>query len=70
MIIDRLAVAESTGQLVPGLSSIARTYQDGLARQVALFIRLVSTGVLLCAFAFLAYAIVSAVFRISISFSF
>lgn len=73
LVIDRLAVGESTGQLAPSLRSIAASYQDDLQRQVNLLTQVISTGVLLSAFlfvAFIAYAIVSAVFQVSASFKF
>lgn len=73
LVIDRLAVGESTGQLAPSLRNIAASYQDDLARQVNVLTQVISTGVLLVAFtfvAFIAYAIVSAVFSVSASFKF
>ncbi len=73
LVIDRLAVGESTGQLAPSLRRIAASYQDDLRRQVKVFTQVMSTGVLLFAFAFvafIAYAIVSAVFSVSASFKF
>jgi type II secretory pathway component PulF len=73
LVIDRLAVGESTGQLAPSLRHLASSYQDELARQVKLLTQMVSTAVLLFAFsfvAFIAYAIVSAVFQVSASFKF
>lgn len=73
LVIDRLAVGESTGQLAPSLRSIANSYQDDLQRQVNILTQVISTGVLLAAFlfvAFIAYAIVSAVFQVSASFKF
>ncbi|MBA3848724.1 MAG: type II secretion system F family protein [Opitutus sp.] len=73
LVIDRLAVGESTGQLAPSLRSIAGSYQDELRRQIKAFTQIVSSGVLLFAFsfvAFIAYAIVSAVFQVSASFKF
>jgi len=73
LVIDRLAVGESTGQLAPSLRAISASYQDDLARQVNLLTQVISTGVLLSAFlfvAFIAYAIVSAVFQVSASFKF
>ena len=73
LVIDRLAVSESTGHLAPGLRGIAQNYQDELSRQVRAFTQIISTGVLLAAFAFvafIAYAIVSAVFQVSTSFKF
>lgn len=73
LVIDRLAVGESTGQLAPSLRSIAGSYQDDLRRQIKVFTQVISSGVLLFAFsfvAFIAYAIVSAVFQVSASFKF
>lgn len=73
LVIDRLAVSESTGHLAPGLRGIAQNYHDELSRQVRAFTQIISTGVLLAAFAFvafIAYAIVSAVFQVSTSFRF
>lgn len=73
LVLDRLAVGESTGNLAPSLRDIARTYQQELARQLQSFTTIVSSAVLLFAFsfvAFIAYAIVSAVFSVSASFKF
>jgi type II secretory pathway component PulF len=73
LVIDRLSVGESTGQLAPSLRGISHTYQGELTRQIRVFTQVISSGVLLCAFAFvafIAYAIVSAVFQVSASFKF
>jgi len=73
LVIDRLAISESTGQLAPGLRGIAHSYQGELTRQIRVFTQVMSSGVLLFAFtfvAFIAYAIVSAVFEVSASFKF
>lgn len=73
LVLDRLAVGESTGNLAPCLRDIARTYQQELSHQLQSLTTLVSSGVLLFAFsfvAFIAYAIVSAVFQVSSSFKF
>jgi len=73
LVLDRLSVGESTGNLAPSLRDIARTYQQELARQLQNFTTIVSSAVLLFAFsfvAFVAYAIVSAVFSVSASFKF
>jgi type II secretory pathway component PulF len=73
LVLDRLSVGESTGNLAPSLRDIARSFQQELARQLQTFTTLVSSGVLLFAFtfvAFIAYAIVSAVFSVSASFKF
>ncbi len=73
LVLDRLAVGESTGNLAPSLRDIARTYRETLATQLQAFSTIVSSGVLLFAFtfvAFIAYAIITAVFEVSASFNF
>jgi len=73
LVLDRLAVGENTGNVVPSLKEIGRTYQRELSRRLQAFTAIVSTGVLLFAFAFvgfLGYAIFSAVFSLSASFKF
>jgi type II secretory pathway component PulF len=73
LVLDRLAVGENTGNVVPSLKEIARTYQKDLSRSLQAFTTIVSTAVLLFAFAFvgfLGYAIFSAVFSLSASFKF
>lgn len=71
LFLDRLAVGEQTGNLAPSLRQIAQTYQVNLTRRLNNFTRLVSGSVLFITFgfvAFLAYAIVSALFQVSSSF--
>ena len=73
LVLDRLAVGENTGNVVPSLKEIARTYQKDLSRRLQVFTSVVSTGVLLFAFVFvgfLCYAIFSAVWSLSASFKF
>jgi type II secretory pathway component PulF len=73
LVLDRLAVGEHAGNVVPSLKEIARTYQKELSRSLQVFTTVVSTGVLLFAFSFvgfLGYAIFSAVFSLSASFKF
>jgi type II secretory pathway component PulF len=73
LVLDRLTVGENTGNVVPSLKEIARTYQKDLSRRLQVFTNIVSTGVLLFAFSFvgfLGYAIFSAVFSLSASFKF
>ncbi len=73
LLIDRVGIAEQTGNLAPGLRDIARSYRAELDRWLHTFTTTVSGGVLAFAFgfvAFLAYAIVSAVFQVSSSFRF
>lgn len=73
LVLDRLAVGENTGHLAPSLRNISRTYQRTLSNQLQFLTRVISTAVLFLAFAFvafIAYAIVSAVFAVSASFRF
>jgi general secretion pathway protein F len=73
LVIDRLAVGESTGQLAPCLRDIARNYADVHSRRLHALTTMMSSAVLLFAFAFvgfIAYAIVSAVLQVSASFRF
>jgi type II secretory pathway component PulF len=73
LVIDQLSVGESTGNLAPSLRDLARNYQAEIATQVQSFTTFFSSAVLMFAFgfvAFIAYAIVSAVFQVSASFKF
>jgi type II secretory pathway component PulF len=73
LVLDRLAVGESTGNLAPSLRDIARTFQLQLRQQLVVFRAVLSYGVLFLAFGFVtlvAVAIVLAVFQVSASFKF
>lgn len=73
LLLDRLSVSEQTGSLAPGLKDIARTCRAQLDKFLNTFTTSISAGVLVAAFsfvAFIAYAIVSAVFQVSSSFRF
>jgi len=73
LVLDRLAVGESTGNLAPCLRDIARYYAIQHTQRLEHFVGVTANAVLLGAFAFvgfLAYAIVSAVLRVSSSFHF
>lgn len=73
LVLDRLAVGESTGKLAPSLRDISRHYSQRHARRLESFIGITANGVLMAAFAFvgfLAFAIVSAVLKVSSSFQF
>ncbi len=73
LLLDRLSVSEQTGSLAPGLRDIARSCRADLDRFLNTFTKSISAGVLIAAFsfvAFIAYAIVSAVFQVSSSFRF
>lgn len=71
LVLDRLAVGESTGQLAPCLRDIARNYAEMHTRRLQGLTTVISSTVLLFAFSFvgfIAYAIVSAVLQVSASF--
>jgi type II secretory pathway component PulF len=71
LVLDRLSVGENTGNVVPSLRDIARTYQKAITAQLNMFTRIFATAVLMCVFVavgFIAYAIVSAIFQVSTSF--
>ncbi len=71
LVIDRLAVGENTGNIVPSLKDIARGYQKNISTQLNFFTNVLATVMLLSVFAFvafIAFAIVSAIFKLSGSF--
>jgi type II secretory pathway component PulF len=71
LVLDRLAVGENTGNVVPSLKQIAVAYQKQLSNQLNLFTKVIASGVLMAVFifvGFIAFAIVSAVFQVSASF--
>ncbi|HEY8995898.1 MAG TPA: type II secretion system F family protein [Lacunisphaera sp.] len=73
LLLDRLAVGESTGKLAPCLRDISRNYAARHTRRLHALTSIISTAVLLFAFSFvglIAYAIVSAVLEVSASFKF
>ena len=73
LVLDRLAVGESTGKLAPCLRDIARNYAAGYSRRLQALTQIISSAVLLFAFTFvgfIAYAIVSAVLQVSSGFKF
>ena len=71
LVLDRLAVGENTGNVVPSLKQIATAYQRQISAQLNLFTKVIASGVLMGVFVFvgfIAFAIVSAVFQVSASF--
>lgn len=71
LVLDRLAVGENTGNIVPSLRDIAKNYQKQVSNQLNLFTKVLASAVLMVVFvlvAFIAFAIVSAVFKVSASF--
>ncbi len=70
LFLDRLSVGEQTGNLAPSLRQIANSYQQDLTRRLHRTTRLASGSVLFLTFgfvAFLAYAIVTALFHLTAS---
>ncbi len=71
LVLDRLSVGENTGNVVPSLRDIARSYQKIVSGQLNVFTKVIASGVLLFVFVFvgfIAFAIVAAVFKVSGSF--
>ncbi|QYM78331.1 type II secretion system F family protein [Horticoccus luteus] len=71
LVLDRLAVGENTGNVVPSLKDIAKNYRANITVQLNVFTRVIASAVLLAVFVFvgfIAFAIVSAVFQASASF--
>jgi general secretion pathway protein F len=71
LVLDRLAVGENTGNVVPSLKQIASTYQKLISNQLNMFTKVIASGVLMAVFmfvGFIAFSIVSAVFQVSASF--
>lgn len=71
LVLDRLAVGENTGNVVPSLKQIASAYQKNISNQLNMFTKVIASGVLMAVFifvGFIAFAIVSAVFQVSSSF--
>ena len=67
LLLDRITVAEQTGNLAPGLRDVARSYRAQLDRWLGALANTFSTVVLVAAFALvglIAFAIVSAVFSV------
>ena len=71
LVLDRLAIGENTGNVVPSLKSIAAAYQKIITGQLNFFTKVIAGVVLGGVFTFvgfIAFAIVSAVFQVSASF--
>ncbi len=72
LVLDRLAVGENTGNVVPSLKQIAIAYQKLISNQLNTFTKVIASGVLMMVFffvGFIAFAIVNAVFQVSASFN-
>ncbi|HLS28844.1 MAG TPA: type II secretion system F family protein [Opitutales bacterium] len=73
LVLDMLSVGENTGNIVYSLKQVGDLFQKNLSRQLDGFIGTLSIGVLMVVFGFvgfIAFAIISAVFQMSASFSF
>jgi type II secretory pathway component PulF len=71
LVLDRLSVGENTGNVVPSLRDISRSYQRIVTGQLNLFTKVIASSVLVMVFVlvgFIAFAIVSAIFQASASF--
>ena len=71
LVLDRLAVGENTGNVVPSLKQIGIAYQKLITNQLNYFTNVISSAVLMSVFifvGFIAFSIVSAVFKVSQSF--
>lgn len=71
LVLDRLAVGENTGNVVPSLRDIARSEQKRITSQLDAFTGVIASVFLLGVFVFvgfIAFAIVSAIFSASASF--
>lgn len=72
LVLDQLAVGENTGNVVPSLKKSAVTYRRMISSQLNTFTKVIASGVLLSVFlfvGFIAFAMVSAIFSLSASFS-
>ena len=72
LVLDQLAVGENTGNVVPSLKKIAIGFRRNISAQLNTFTKVIASGVLLSVFlfvGFIAYAMVSAIFTLSSSFS-
>jgi general secretion pathway protein F len=71
LVLDRLSVGENTGNVVPSLKDIAKSYQQKISKQLNLFTKVFSSAILVCVFifvGFVAIAMVMAVLQVSSSF--
>jgi type II secretory pathway component PulF len=70
LVLDRLAVGENTGNLVPSLRDMAASYQKAISRQLNFFTKVIASAVLAAVFAFvgfIAVAMIMAVLQVSSS---
>jgi len=71
LVLDRLAVGENTGNVVPSLRDIAKSYQTQISKQLNWFTKVLASAILGGVFlfvGFIAVAMVMAVLQVSSSF--
>jgi general secretion pathway protein F len=71
LVLDRLSVGENTGNVVPSLKDVAKSYQSKISKQLNMFTKVFASGILVCVFlfvGFVAIAMVMAVLQVSSSF--
>jgi general secretion pathway protein F len=71
LVLDRLAVGENTGNVVPCLKNIAENYQKTISRQLNFFTKVIASVILMAVFlfvGFIAIAMIMAVLQVSSSF--
>jgi type II secretory pathway component PulF len=71
LVLDRLAIGENTGNIVPSLKDVAANYRQIISQQLNFFTRVIAGVILMAVFVFvgfIAFAMVSAVFQLSASF--
>jgi type II secretory pathway component PulF len=71
LVLDRLSVGENTGNVVPSLKDIAKSYQAQISKQLNLFTKVIASAILGFVFVFvgfIAVAMVMAVLQVSSSF--
>jgi general secretion pathway protein F len=72
LVMDILVVGDNTGNIVPGLQEVARFYRRRQQEQLNLFVGVLSVGVLMLAFVFvalIAFGVILAVFQLSANLS-
>ena len=72
LVLDRVSVGENTGNVVPSLKDIAKTYQKRISRQLNFFTQVIAGAILGGVFifvGFIAIAMVMAIFQVSASFN-
>jgi type II secretory pathway component PulF len=64
LVLDRVAVGENTGNVVPSLKDIGKTYQKKISRQLGVFTQVVAGAILGCVFILVGFIVVSMVMAI------